>query len=195
MRNIAIFASGSGTNAEQIIKYFSNRKTGKVALVLSNKRESYVLKRAAKHNVESMFFDRTDFYDSDSVLNSLLKHKIDFVVLAGFMLLIPENILDNFEGKIINIHPALLPKYGGKGMYGELVHKAVLANNEPESGITIHYVNRFYDEGNIIFQAKCRVMPGDTPESLASRVHELEYAHFPEVIENLIEKLPERIRK
>jgi phosphoribosylglycinamide formyltransferase-1 len=142
-----------------------------------------------------MFFDRTDFYDSDSVLNSLLKHKIDFVVLAGFMLLIPENILDNFEGKIINIHPALLPKYGGKGMYGELVHKAVLANNEPESGITIHYVNRFYDEGNIIFQAKCRVMPGDTPESLASRVHELEYAHFPEVIENLIEKLPERIRK
>ena len=190
MRNIAIFASGSGTNAEQIIKYFSNRKTGKVALVLSNKRESYVLKRAAKHNVESMFFDRTDFYDSDSVLNSLLKHKIDFVVLAGFMLLIPENILSSFKGRIINIHPALLPKYGGKGMYGERVHKAVLANSEPESGITIHYVNRFYDEGDIIFQAKCNVLSGDTPESLASRIHELEYAHFPEVIERLIEKLP-----
>jgi len=195
MRNIAILASGSGTNAENIIKYFSNRKTGKVTLVLSNKHEAYVLRRAAKHNVKSLFFEHTDFYGSDAVLDTLLKNKIDFVVLAGFMLLIPENILDNFEGRIVNIHPALLPKYGGKGMYGEHVHKAVLENNEKESGITIHYVNRFYDEGNIIFQAKCRVMPGDTPESLASRVHELEYAHFPEVIENLIEKLPERIRK
>lgn len=195
MRNIAILASGSGTNAENIIKYFSNRKTGKVTLVLSNKHEAYVLRRAAKHNVKSLFFEHADFYGSNAVLDTLLKNKIDFVVLAGFMLLIPENILNNFEGRIVNIHPALLPKYGGKGMYGEHVHKAVLENNEKESGITIHYVNRFYDEGNIIFQAKCRVMPGDTPESLASRVHELEYAHFPEVIENLIKKLPERIRK
>jgi phosphoribosylglycinamide formyltransferase 1 len=195
MRNIAIFASGSGTNAENIIKYFSNRKTGKVTLVLSDNLEAYVLRRAAKYNVKSIFFERTDFYGSDNVLDTLLKHKIDFVVLAGFMLLIPENILNNFDGRIVNIHPALLPKYGGKGMYGEYVHKAVLANNENESGITIHYVNRFYDEGNIIFQAKCRVMPGDTPESLASRVHELEYAHFPEVIENLIKKFPEAIRK
>jgi phosphoribosylglycinamide formyltransferase, formyltetrahydrofolate-dependent len=195
MRNIAIFASGSGTNAENIIKYFSNRKTGKVTLVLSNKHEAYVLRRAAKYDVKSLFFEHTDFYGSDKVLDILLKHKIDFVVLAGFMLLIPENILNSFSGRIVNIHPAILPKYGGKGMYGEHVHKAVLANNEDESGITIHYVNRFYDEGNIIFQAKCRVMPGDTPESLASRVHELEYAHFPEVIENLIKKLPERIRK
>jgi phosphoribosylglycinamide formyltransferase, formyltetrahydrofolate-dependent len=195
MRNIAIFASGSGTNAENIIKYFSNGKTGKVTLVLSNKCEAYVLKRAAGLNIKSLFFEHTDFYGSDSVLNTLLKYKIDFVVLAGFMLLMPENILSNFEGRIVNIHPALLPKYGGKGMYGDRVHKAVLANSESESGITIHYVNRFYDEGNIIFQAKCKIMPGDTPESLASRIHKLEYAHFPEVIENLIEKLPERIRK
>ena len=195
MKNIAIFASGSGTNAENLIKYFSNNKTGKVTLVLSNKREAYVLKRAAMNEVRSVFFDRTDFYHSGKVLDILLKNKIDFVVLAGFLLLIPENILKSFEGRIINIHPALLPKYGGKGMYGDRVHKAVLANNEIESGITIHYVNRFYDEGNIIFQAKCRVMPGDTPETLASRVHKLEYAHFPQVIESLIEKLPDNVRK
>jgi phosphoribosylglycinamide formyltransferase 1 len=195
MKNIAIFASGSGTNAENIIEYFSTRKTGKVTLVLSNKREAYVFKRAALHNVRSIFFEHADFYHSGKVLETLIENKIDFVVLAGFLLLIPEDILSSFDGRIINIHPALLPKYGGKGMYGERVHKTVLANSESESGITIHYVNRFYDKGNIIFQAKCRVMPGDTPESLASRVHELEYAHFPEVIENLIKKLPKEIRK
>jgi phosphoribosylglycinamide formyltransferase-1 len=190
MRNIAIFASGSGTNAENIIKYFSNKETGKVNLVLSNKREAYVLKRAELHNVKSLFFERTDFYGSGRVLEALYANKIDFVVLAGFLLLIPEDILDSFKGRIINIHPALLPKYGGKGMYGEHVHEAVLANNEPESGITIHYVNRFYDKGDIIFQARCSVLPGDTPALLAARVHELEYAHFPVVLEGLIEKLP-----
>jgi phosphoribosylglycinamide formyltransferase-1 len=129
------------------------------------------------------------------VLDTLLKNKIDFVVLAGFLLLIPENILNSFKGRIINIHPALLPKYGGKGMYGERVHQAVLANSESESGITIHYVNRFYDEGDIVFQAKCKVLPGDTSESLALRIHALEYEHFPEVIEKIIEKLPADIRK
>jgi len=195
MRNIAIFASGSGTNAEKIIKYFSNRKTGKVTLVLSNKREAYVLKRAEKNNVRSFFFERADFYNSEKVLDTLLKNKIDFIVLAGFLLLIPENILNSFKGRIINIHPALLPKYGGKGMYGERVHQAVLANSESESGITIHYVNRFYDEGDIVFQAKCKVLPGDTSESLALRIHALEYEHFPEVIEKIIEKLPADIRK
>jgi phosphoribosylglycinamide formyltransferase 1 len=195
MRNIAILASGSGTNAENLIQYFSNRNFAKVTLVLSNKREAYVLKRAAKHKVKSYFFERADFYNSEKVLETLLKNEIDFVVLAGFLLLIPENILNSFEGRIINIHPALLPKYGGKGMYGERVHEAVLANNEPESGITIHYVNKSYDEGDIIFQAKCKVIPGDTPKSLASRIHALEYAHFPKVLENLIKKLPERIKK
>jgi len=190
MRKIAIFASGSGTNAENIIKYFSNRKSAKVSLVLSNKQEASVLKRAAALNVKSVFFERSDFYNSDKVLNYLLDEKIDFVVLAGFLWLIPANILSTYKGRIVNIHPALLPSYGGKGMYGERVHRAVLENHEKESGITIHMVNRFYDEGDIVFQARCRIEPSDTPETLAARVHTLEYEHYPKVIEDLITKLP-----
>ena len=190
MRKIAIFASGSGTNAENIIKYFSNRKSAKVSLVLSNKQEASVLKRAAALNVKSVFFERSDFYNSDKVLNYLLDEKIDFVVLAGFLWLIPANILSTYKGRIVNIHPALLPSYGGKGMYGERVHRAVLENHEKESGITIHMVNRFYDEGDIVFQARCRIEPSDTTETLAARVHTLEYEDYPKVIEDLITKLP-----
>ena len=190
MKYIAIFASGSGSNAENIIKYFSTGKTGKVVLVLSDRREAYVLKRAAKLGVESIFFERSDFYSSGLLLNTLHDHKIDLIVLAGFLLLVPGNIIDSYEGRIINIHPALLPKYGGKGMYGEKVHEAVIANNEKESGITIHHVNRNYDEGDIIFQAKCEVFHDDTPETLAARVHALEYRHFPIVIEELIKNIP-----
>ena len=189
MNNIAIFASGSGTNAENIIEYFSTKNSAKVTLVLSNKREAMVLKRAGKHNVKSVFFERDDFYVSGKVLDSLLVHKIDFIVLAGFLWLVPENILEIYHGRIINIHPALLPRYGGKGMYGEAVHKAVIGNRDPESGITIHYVNKHYDEGDIIFQAKCKVDPTDTPESLAVKIHALEYQHFPRVIEELVGKL------
>jgi len=191
MRNIAIFASGSGTNAENIIEYFSNKKTAKVTLVLSNRREAYVLKRAAEHNVKAIFFDRDEFYLNRSVLNQLRSDKIDFLVLAGFLWLVPEEILKEYEGRIINIHPALLPGYGGKGMFGDKVHKAVIENKEKESGITIHYVNRYYDEGDIIFQAKCQVEPDDTPDSLASKVHKLEYEFFPKIIEDLILKLPD----
>ncbi|NMD01959.1 MAG: phosphoribosylglycinamide formyltransferase, partial [Bacteroidales bacterium] len=165
MRNIAIFASGSGTNAENIIKYFSNRKTAKVTLVLSNRREAFVLKRAAENNVKSVFFDRNEFYNSGIVLDTLISNDIDFIVLAGFLWLVPDDILTHYNGRIINIHPALLPKYGGRGFYGEKVHKAVISNHETESGITIHHVNKFYDEGDIIFQAKCKVEPSDTPES------------------------------
>jgi phosphoribosylglycinamide formyltransferase-1 len=183
MRKIAIFASGSGTNAENIIKYFSTKDSGQVTLVLSNKREAFVFKRAASCHVKSVFFEHNDFYGSQKVLNILLENKIDMVVLAGFLLLVPEDIIDRFRGKIINIHPALLPKYGGKGMYGDRVHKAVIMNHETESGITIHHVNRNFDEGDIIFQAKCPVLPDDTPETLAERVHSLEYAYFPGVIE------------
>jgi phosphoribosylglycinamide formyltransferase-1 len=150
MRNIAILASGSGTNAENIIEYFSNKKTARVTLVLSNRREAYVLKRAAEHNVKAIFFDRDEFYLNGSVLNQLRSDKIDFLVLAGFLWLVPEEILKEYEGRIINIHPALLPGYGGKGMFGDKVHKAVIENKEKESGITIHYVNRYYDEGDII---------------------------------------------
>ena len=189
MKNIAIFASGSGTNAESIIKYFSNKKSAKVSLVLSNRREAFVLKRAAAHNVKTVFFERTEFYNSDKVLNYLLSGKIDFVVLAGFLWLVPDNILGRYEGRIINIHPALLPAHGGKGMYGEKVHRSVIESREPESGITIHYVNQKYDEGDIIFQARCKVDPSDTPDSLAKKVHALEYEYFPKAIEDLILKL------
>ncbi len=159
MRNIAIFASGSGTNAENIIRYFSNRKSAEVSLVLSNRREAYVLKRAASLNVRSVFFDRKDLYEKEKVSRYLSMYKIDFIVLAGFLWLIPENILNIYEKRIINIHPALLPKHGGKGMYGEKVHEAVIAKHEKESGITIHYVNNDYDEGDIIFQARCCMSP------------------------------------
>jgi phosphoribosylglycinamide formyltransferase-1 len=191
MRNIAIFASGSGTNAENIIRYFSNRKSAEVSLVLSNRREAYVLKRAASLNVRSVFFDRKDLYEKEKVSRYLSMYKIDFIVLAGFLWLIPENILNIYEKRIINIHPALLPKHGGKGMYGEKVHEAVIAKHEKVSGITIHYVNNRYDEGDIIFQARCAVTPEDTPDTLALKVHTLEYKHFPEVIEKLVLKLPD----
>jgi phosphoribosylglycinamide formyltransferase-1 len=189
MNNIAIFASGSGTNAENIIEYFSNKKSAKVSLVLSNRREAFVLKRAAAHNVKTVFFERAEFYHSDKILNYLISDKIDFVVLAGFLWLVPDSILRRYEGRIINIHPALLPAHGGKGMYGEKVHRSVIESGEPESGITIHYVNQKYDEGDIIFQARCKVDPSDTPESLAIKVHALEYEYFPKVIEDLILKL------
>ena len=191
MKNLAIFASGSGTNAENIIKYFSNRMTAKVALVLSNRREAPVMERAAKLKVPAIFFDRNEFYGSETVLSCLESYEVDFIVLAGFLWLVPENILTRYTGRIVNIHPALLPAHGGKGMYGEKVHKSVIDNGEKESGITIHYVNESYDEGDVIFQAKCKVLPGDSPVSLANRVHELEYLHYPEVIEELILKLPD----
>ena len=195
MRNIAILASGTGTNAENIIKYFSNRNTAKVSLVLSNKRQAPVLKRAEEHNIRTVFFDHKEFYVTGKVLRYLLLYKIDFIVLAGFLWLVPENIIDQYAGRIINIHPALLPSYGGKGMYGEVVHKAVLANHDKESGITIHYVNKLYDKGNIIFQTRCAVDPGDTAASLAERIHALEYIHYPKVIEDLVVKLPDMLIK
>ena len=190
MKNIAIFASGSGTNAENIIKYFSNKKSAKVGMILSNKSEAYVLKRAEALKVKSVFFDRKDFYDTDKVLKLLTDNKIEFIILAGFLWLVPSNILDNYPGRIINIHPALLPKYGGVGMYGERVHRAVIENHDMESGITIHYVNTIYDSGDIIFQARCKVERTDTPESLASKVHALEYRYFPQIIEEILLKLP-----
>jgi len=186
MKNIAIFASGSGTNAENIIKYFSTKNTAKVVLVLSNKPDALVLLRAKKLNIPHLFFDRHDFYESENVLKQLLKSEIDFIVLAGFLWLVPDNILRNYSQKIVNIHPALLPSYGGKGMYGEKVHRAVIENRETESGITIHYVNGKYDQGDIIFQAKCPVLPSDTPETLAERIHGLEYRYYPELVEKMI---------
>jgi phosphoribosylglycinamide formyltransferase 1 len=195
MRNIAIFASGSGTNAENIIAYFSTRNTAKVALILSNKRDSFVLERAAKHNIRSVFFERKEFYVTGKVLRYLLLYKIDFIVLAGFLWLVPDNILQQYKDRIVNIHPALLPAHGGKGMYGEFVHRAVIEKHEKESGISIHYVNESYDKGSIIFQAKCKVEKTDTPETLARKIHELEYEHYPRVIEDIVVKLPEFLVK
>jgi phosphoribosylglycinamide formyltransferase-1 len=186
MKNIAIFASGSGTNAENIITYFSTQNTAKVALVLSNRKDSFVLERATRLKIPSYIFERSEFYETGFILNYLISHKIDFIVLAGFLWFVPQNILKQFNGRIVNIHPALLPRYGGKGMYGEYVHKAVIKNGEKESGITIHFVNDSYDEGDIIFQARCKVNPSDTPDTLAQKIHSLEYQHYPRIIEQLV---------
>jgi phosphoribosylglycinamide formyltransferase-1 len=189
MKNIAIFASGSGSNAENIIRYFSTKESAKVTLVLSNNSQAFVLKRAESLNVKSVFFDRDNFYKSDKIINILLEEKIEFIVLAGFLWLVPDNIINIYAGRIVNIHPALLPKYGGKGMYGDAVHKAVIENREKESGITIHLVNNEYDRGDIIFQARCTIEPHDDYASLINKIHSLEYEHFPRVIEEVINKL------
>ncbi len=184
MKNIAIFASGSGTNAENIINQFADNDQINVKLILSNKKEAFVIQRAINHQIEWMVFNRQQFYESDFVLQILKAKDIDAIILAGFLWLIPDSLIKAYPNKIINIHPALLPKYGGKGMYGMHVHKAVIENKETESGITIHYVNENYDEGKILFNAKCKIDSEDTPESLAEKIHELEYKHFPEIIES-----------
>ncbi|MEP2771716.1 MAG: phosphoribosylglycinamide formyltransferase [Fulvivirga sp.] len=186
MVRIAIFASGSGSNAEEIIKYFSNKKDKEISLVLSNKPDAFVLKRAKKFNVPSIVFNRKELLDGH-VLKTLREHKIDYIVLAGFMMLIPQNLVDAFPDRIINIHPALLPKYGGKGMYGDNVHKAVRENKEPETGITVHVVNERYDEGQIIFQERCRLLPNDSVAEIAKKVHALEHANYPKVIDKFID--------
>ena len=187
MKRIAIFASGSGTNAQNIIQYFQSNEKAEIVYVLSNKRKAKVLERAINHNVKALCFDRESFYESDEVLNILLDAELDLIVLAGFLWKFPENIINAFPDKVINVHPALLPKYGGKGMYGMNVHNAVVENNETESGITIHYVNENYDEGAIIFQASTAVEAHHTPEDVAANIHKLEYEHFPKVIEGLLE--------
>lgn len=186
-KKIVIFASGSGTNAENIIKHFQDADNIEVSAVLSNRRSAGALKKAHRLNVKALLFDREALYNSHEILNVLRDINPDLIVLAGFLWLMPSNILDEFQGRIINIHPALLPKYGGKGMYGARVHEAVIENREKESGITIHYVNSKYDEGKIIFQATTPVAEEDTPDSLAGKIHKLEYRYFPEVIQQLLE--------
>jgi len=183
-----IFASGSGTNAENIIKYFQKNKNIKVVAVFSNRRSAGVLKRAHDLEVKSLLFDKEALYHTHDVLNILKDMNPHLIVLAGFLWLFPSNIIREFPDKIINIHPALLPKYGGKGMYGSKVHESIINNKEKESGITIHYVNEKYDEGNTIFQTTTAIESHDTAESLAGKIHELEYKHFPEVIQQLLEE-------
>ena len=186
MKNVAIFASGSGTNAENIARYFSKSETVKVAVVLSNNKNVGVHARVNNLGIPSFVFSRDEFVEGTPILAKLAEYQIDLIVLAGFMNKISDALLTAYPGKIINIHPALLPKHGGKGMYGMHVHEAVVAAGEKESGITIHYINENYDEGGIIFQAKCEVLPADTPEEVATKVHALEYAHYPHVIDDLL---------
>lgn len=185
MKSIVILASGSGTNAENIIKYFQNNGLAKVVLVLTNKKNAKVLDRATSLNISGLYLNKIAF--SNNTLLDLLKGvNPDLIVLAGFLRKIDKTLVEAFPNKIINIHPALLPKYGGKGMYGRFVHEAVKENKEVETGITIHYVNEHYDEGNIIFQAKTSLSLEDDIDAIAAKVHELEYEHFPKIIENLL---------
>lgn len=185
MIKIAILASGSGSNAENIAQYLSSNKNIKISCILSNKKDAFVLQRAEKLGIKSHVFTGKEMREQKTFLE-LLKKEADFIILAGFLLKIPENLIAAFPNKIINIHPALLPNYGGKGMYGMHVHNAVKENNESETGITIHYVNENYDEGAIIFQAKTALTADDSPEDIAKKVHTLEYEHFPRVIEEVI---------
>lgn len=186
MKKIAIFASGSGSNAENIIRYFKGRDSARVVLVLSNRADAKVLERAAGLGVESFVFDRDTFYNTEKIMELLKEKGIDYVVLAGFLWLVPKNIVDAYRGRIVNIHPALLPRHGGKGMYGNRVHEAVIACGDDQTGITIHRVNEIYDDGDIIASYCVPVTTADTPQSIAAKVHELEYRHFPEVIEKHI---------
>jgi len=189
-KRIVIFASGTGTNAQNIIRFFNHGEAARVVLVLSNRRSAAVLDKASDESVEAQSFTREDLYENGRVKALLQKADPDLVVLAGFLLKFPADILDDYKGKVINIHPALLPKYGGKGMYGQHVHDAVLANNESQSGITIHYVNDQYDEGAIIFQKALELDKGETPASLAGRIHQLEHTYFPLVINRLLDSSP-----
>ena len=185
---LALFASGSGTNAEEIFRYFKNHPTIHPVLLLSNNPEAYALTRAANHGIEARVFSRQELSDG-TVLAYLQNANITHLILAGFLWLMPGSILKSYEGKVVNIHPALLPAFGGKGMYGMRVHQAVKESGATETGITVHEVNEQYDEGKIIFQAKCAVSPEDTPENIAKKVHELEYRYFSQVIESWIENI------
>ena len=189
MKKVVIFASGNGSNAQNIAEYFATKKDVTIAAIFSNNPEAYVLERAKRLKIAGIVFNRNDLYATENVINQLHTINPDLIILAGFLWLIPEAIIRAYTNRIVNIHPALLPDYGGKGMYGMRVHEAVIEHHEQTSGITIHLVNENYDEGDILFQAKCTVSPKETPESLAQKIHVLEYKHFPEVIENYLGKV------
>lgn len=191
MKRIAVFASGSGTNAEAIMNYVEQNHGSEVeiSLILSNNSDAFVLQRALNHGVETFVFNKTELRENPSlILDKLRQKNVDFVVLAGFMLLVPSSIIDAYRGRIVNIHPALLPSYGGKGMYGDRVHRAVIENRERESGITIHFVDEHYDQGAVILQAKCDVTEQDTPDTLAAKIHNLEHQYFPRTIIETIKR-------
>lgn len=188
-KNIAIFASGSGTNAENIVRFFKNSGSVEIRLIVSNKKDAYVLERAKQLGVPSIVFPKEEWMDGEKILQKMQECSIDFIVLAGFLLKVPDCLMAHYPQKIVNIHPALLPKHGGKGMYGDRVHEQVVACGDTLSGITIHYINSNYDEGSTIFQATCQVLPSDTPEQVAKKVHALEYKHYPAIINKVLSEL------
>jgi phosphoribosylglycinamide formyltransferase-1 len=188
MKKIVLFASGAGSNAENIIRYFANSRELEFPFVISNRSDALVHERVRKLNIPSYVFTKSEF-ESGKVLGFLREQSVDLLVLAGFLLKVPENMVKAYPDRIVNIHPALLPKFGGKGMYGSHVHEAVVSSGEKESGITIHYVNENYDEGRVIFQAKCPVFPTDTPDDVAAKIHALEYEHFPRVVGEVVSKI------
>ena len=189
MKNIAIFASGSGSNAENIANYFAESDYAQVSVIVANNPNAYVLERAKKLGIESITVTKSQFMEADTLIAELKERNIDFIVLAGFLLLVPQKYIDAYPGRIVNIHPALLPKHGGKGMYGSHVHESVVAAGDTESGITIHLIDGNYDKGTTFFQATCPVLPTDTPDDVAQKVHALEYEHFPHVIEEILHTL------
>ncbi len=186
MPRIAVFASGNGSNAQRIAEYFAGKGLLEISAIYCNNPDAFVLERAKSLGIPSVLFNRNTFYNSTAILEDLKSRETDWIILAGFLWLIPSYILNSFSNRIINIHPALLPLYGGKGMFGMKVHESVIESGDKQSGITIHNVNELYDEGDIIFQSTCRIQPGDTPEKLAAKIHELEYEYFPVVIEKLV---------
>jgi len=188
-KRIAIFASGSGSNAQKIMEHFKRSPEAEVVLILTNNPQAYVLQRADNFEIPSHIFSRQEFYETDSIIRLLKNLQVDLIVLAGFLWLVPVSLLKAFPNKIINLHPALLPKYGGKGMYGDHVHKAVLEAKEEESGITIHFVNEKFDEGEILHQSRFKIEPGDNLEVVKFKGQQLEHQHFPRVIENLLRKM------
>lgn len=187
--NVAIFVSGNGTNCENIIKHFADSDRVRIALVVSNRTDAFALERAKRHGVAAVVVDKGRLNDEAVMADLLSRYAIDFIVLAGFLLMVPRFLIEHYRRRIVNIHPALLPKYGGKGMYGHHVHEAVCANHETETGITIHYVSDVCDGGEIIFQAKTAIDPNDTPADVADKVHRLEMSHYPQVIENLLSRI------
>lgn len=189
MKNIAIFASGSGSNAENIANYFAASDYARVTLIVANNPNAFVIERAKRLGIEAITINKEQFLETDTLIAQLHARSIDFIVLAGFLLLVPGKLIEAYPGRIVNIHPALLPKHGGKGMYGDKVHQAVVAAGDTESGITIHLIDADYDKGTTFFQATCPVLPTDTPDDVAQKVHALEYKHFPRVIEEIMHTL------
>ncbi len=186
LKNISIWASGNGSNAENIIKYFNNHKKIRIDHIICNNSKAGVIECAQRLNIDCFVFSKKDFNEGNAVLNKIIERKTNYIILSGFLQMVPTNIINKFPNAIINIHPALLPDFGGKGMYGNHVHEAVINAKKNESGITIHLVDEIYDHGKIIIQKKCKINKNETPESLAKKIHKLEYKYFPKVIENFI---------